>query len=385
MIKTFLLTIAFLTLAQTAFAASTVGTTRISTDSFPEFTFQIPIPGFDRTFNLCQTAADGKLECHGIARYISAIYRWLIGIAAVLAVLAIAWGGVQWLISRGESGKIQEARKVIGNAIIGLLLALGSYGILATIGKDYVTFKPIRIEQVDPLQLKLAELRQIPPTSSRATRAAKTTRTSLPTSMNKDIFTASCTLECNERGVAQGAQLEAVVSEKAGAYECGCKEKNTGALCQEPDTHLSKKSDCSDVCPVGNIIPPNEYVLSVKEKFAHNNSAGGVFYCCSCVVTPSPPLCGSRNGQQCCGITGGDLECGAGLYPVQKTTFAPENKCFCYSGNEGAVCNAEIGTGCASGLVCQKIKGTWVLGAASFITGDNSSLPSREDGECKRK
>ncbi|MEK7123007.1 MAG: pilin [Patescibacteria group bacterium] len=153
-IKTLLVVLAIFTFAFPAIAQTTVGSTRVSGGAFPDFTFQIPI-GDLKKITLCATDADGKLKCEGIGRYIAAIYQWLVGFAAVLAVLAVTWGGVQWLISRGESGKIEEARKIIGSAVIGLVLALGSYLLLTTIREDYVTFRPIRIEPIKEISLTM--------------------------------------------------------------------------------------------------------------------------------------------------------------------------------------------------------------------------------------
>lgn len=147
---------AFFVLTAPAFAQSTVGSTRISGSSgvIPEFFFQIPIGGL-RSIGLCETGSDGKLSCSGIATYIQAIYRFLVGFAAVLAVLALVFGGVRWLTSGGESGKIQEAQKIIGNSLIGLLIALGSYAILSTLGKQFVEYEPISIRVIKPIVLNI--------------------------------------------------------------------------------------------------------------------------------------------------------------------------------------------------------------------------------------
>lgn len=110
---------------------------------------QIPISGKDQ-IRVCVFE-----QCGGIGEYLKLAYNFLVGFAAVLAVLALTWGGVRWMLSGGESGKIQEARKVISNALIGLLLALGSYLILATLGKQFVEFQPITVRQVKNIVLNL--------------------------------------------------------------------------------------------------------------------------------------------------------------------------------------------------------------------------------------
>lgn len=117
---------------------------------------QIPV-GTTKSITVCRPTGS-FLSCNGIAEYISAIYRWAIGFAAVLAVLALTWGGIQWLTAGGESGKTQEAQKVIGNAIIGLLLALGSYTMLYAINPRLTQYDPLSIRRIEPVDLKLATL-----------------------------------------------------------------------------------------------------------------------------------------------------------------------------------------------------------------------------------
>lgn len=137
-------------------AAASVGSPSVSGGSgvIPEFFFQIPIGGL-RSVIVCETGSDGKLACPGIAKYVQVVYRFLVGFAAVLAVLALTWGGVRWLMSGGDSSAIQEAKKIMGNALIGLLLALGSYALLFTLGKQFVEYKPISIRRIQLIILNI--------------------------------------------------------------------------------------------------------------------------------------------------------------------------------------------------------------------------------------
>lgn len=118
---------------------------------------QIPIPtetGPRSSITVC----DASGICTGIAQYIAWIYRWLVGFAAVLAVLAMTWGGVRWLTSGGEESRVGEARKLISNAIAGLALALCSYLLLAAINIDLVRYKPLSVERISRIELKIKEL-----------------------------------------------------------------------------------------------------------------------------------------------------------------------------------------------------------------------------------
>lgn len=129
----------------------------------PDFNFQIPISGL-KSLTLCETGSGDSLSCPGIAKYIQVVYTFLVGFATVLAVLAVTWGGIQWLLSRGESSKIQEARKIIGNAIVGLLLTLGSYTILSVINPSLTQFSPLSITPILKIDLPIIAKNMAPGT-----------------------------------------------------------------------------------------------------------------------------------------------------------------------------------------------------------------------------
>lgn len=84
-----------------------------------------------------------------LAEYFSMIYKYLIGAAGILAGIMITIGGVQWLLAAGEAPKIAAAKKRITDALIGLVLVLGSYTVLYSINPDLVTFKNLKVKLVD--------------------------------------------------------------------------------------------------------------------------------------------------------------------------------------------------------------------------------------------
>ncbi len=141
----------WLLLSPLGFAVSAAGSPSITTSTsvIPDFTFQIPIG--------TTTSISGADITSGkaIAFYINTFYPWLVAFAAVLAVLAFTYAGVLWLIAGGDAGKVTESKKVMGSALIGLLLALGSYTFLAMLGSDFVNFKPIRVKPITPIALSL--------------------------------------------------------------------------------------------------------------------------------------------------------------------------------------------------------------------------------------
>ncbi len=71
-------------------------------------------------------------------QYISGMFMLIIGIAGVLAVIMIIVGGVKYMTTDAMGAK-SDAKKTIQNAIFGLLLALGAWIILYSIGGDRLT------------------------------------------------------------------------------------------------------------------------------------------------------------------------------------------------------------------------------------------------------
>jgi hypothetical protein len=73
-----------------------------------------------------------------LSTYIPGLFKLLIALAGALAIIMIVIGGVQYLSTDAISGK-SEGKERIENAIIGLLLAIGSYIILNTINPGILT------------------------------------------------------------------------------------------------------------------------------------------------------------------------------------------------------------------------------------------------------
>ncbi len=89
--------------------------------------------------------------------YLTAIYKVGIILAAVLAVLMIVIGGIQYMSAAGNVGSVESAKETIWQAILGLLLVLGSYLILSAINPDLLkmeiggaTLNPTRTAPTTP-------------------------------------------------------------------------------------------------------------------------------------------------------------------------------------------------------------------------------------------
>lgn len=103
----------------------------------PTVNLNVQLPGFA-----------SKEFSGGINSYIKAIVALLIYLAAFLSLFMIVWGGFKWLWGAGSEELIGSAKKTIINAIMGLLLALGSYLILQIINPhltDFTGIQPIKL------------------------------------------------------------------------------------------------------------------------------------------------------------------------------------------------------------------------------------------------
>lgn len=109
---------------------------------------QIPIPGME-PFQASVPDSLGSISNSWIAEYIVAIYRYGIGIIGIVAMIAIAYGGIRRVVSMGNPGSISESKAWINSGLAGLALGLGSYMMLSMINTDLVNFKNITIDSIE--------------------------------------------------------------------------------------------------------------------------------------------------------------------------------------------------------------------------------------------
>lgn len=69
-----------------------------------------------------------------ISEIITSFINWLLGISLGLAILVLVYGGIVYITSAG-SDRIEDAKKTITYAVLGILVIGISYSIVATIVK----------------------------------------------------------------------------------------------------------------------------------------------------------------------------------------------------------------------------------------------------------
>ena len=129
---------------------------------------QINIPGikmFDTNKYPC-TKKEGKIDpttafqisTDSIALLVGGVYKFVVGIAAIAAVIVMMAGGYVWLFAGGNASKVGEAKSLIGSAVLGLFLALGSYMILYLINPELTNLKSLDdITVIDPISVSGVE------------------------------------------------------------------------------------------------------------------------------------------------------------------------------------------------------------------------------------
>lgn len=123
-----------------------------------EAKLQIPIPGFQVSEQIARTDPEtGLLASDLLPQYISAIYSYLVGFASLFATALIMYGGMKWIFAGGDSGKISKAKEVIQHAVIGLVLALGSYLVLYTLNPALVDFNALQLTKVERVLVNVDE------------------------------------------------------------------------------------------------------------------------------------------------------------------------------------------------------------------------------------
>ena len=106
--------------------------------------------GVEFTTPNCSVGSDGKSQCeiNWLGVYLTAIYNYALKFGGILAAMMLMAGGLFWLISGGDPGKIKQAKNIISGSLIGLALLFSSYLILEQINPELVVFKPITLGRV---------------------------------------------------------------------------------------------------------------------------------------------------------------------------------------------------------------------------------------------
>ena len=57
------------------------------------------------------------------------IIKWILAFLGLLLVILIIYAGLKWMTAMGNDEKVKDSKKIIVNAVIGLIIVLAAYGI----------------------------------------------------------------------------------------------------------------------------------------------------------------------------------------------------------------------------------------------------------------
>jgi hypothetical protein len=97
------------------------------------FSAIIPVAVFANNFVDPPNGTIDNLTADDVARIVINIRNWFAGIVMIIAVAAVLVAGVLFMFAGGDDNKVKLAKKVLKNAIIGIVVALFAYGIVGLI------------------------------------------------------------------------------------------------------------------------------------------------------------------------------------------------------------------------------------------------------------
>lgn len=99
-------------------------------------------PTFADTINPCPQGSSFSALCNNTDRFeankvIQTAVSLLLLAAVLIALFFLIFGGIKWILSGGDKGKVDAARGTIVGAIIGLVIALAAFFVLNLVAKVF--------------------------------------------------------------------------------------------------------------------------------------------------------------------------------------------------------------------------------------------------------
>lgn len=122
-----------------------------------------PIPGLTSITDQGSAARSTNL-----ADFFNSLYKYLIGLAATLAIIQIIWGGISIASNQDDVSKIMDDKGKIYNAIFGLVLVLSPVLVFSIINPNILNLSL----NLPPIDLKVTPLSTPGPAPTRTTSSS---------------------------------------------------------------------------------------------------------------------------------------------------------------------------------------------------------------------
>ena len=76
-------------------------------------------------------------SCSEIGDILGGLYKFGVAIAGISALIILSWGGIKYMVSGAAPSQLNEATKMMFNALYGLVVIILSYLVLYTINPDF--------------------------------------------------------------------------------------------------------------------------------------------------------------------------------------------------------------------------------------------------------
>lgn len=93
----------------------------------------IEIPGLEKT---AQTAGIAHTP-QSPEMAVTQIVQWVLSFVGVLFLVLMIWGGFKWMTAAGNQENINQAQKIVGAAVVGLIIVLSAYMITTYLGTTF--------------------------------------------------------------------------------------------------------------------------------------------------------------------------------------------------------------------------------------------------------
>ncbi len=123
---------------------------------FKDVVLGVTIPSLHFSAPPTEVDEEGNIYIPWFGEYIKAVYNFAVATISIVAVVVIIIQGAVIITSAGGPTK-QQGYKRITQAVIGLLIAWGSYVVLYTINPNLTTFRSLKIQFIpeSPLHIEL--------------------------------------------------------------------------------------------------------------------------------------------------------------------------------------------------------------------------------------
>jgi len=194
----------------------------VSANAALDYTPLEPIPGFESTDT-------STLE--GFLRGLYLFVMWTVGIAAMFMIMI---GGFWYLTSAGNTSRTGEAKKIITNALIGLLVALVTWLLLYVINPDFVN---VDLRSLEAIHISSEEGLQYPddPNAPPAPPGSDTPRPPGPVGgqcAGMDMQAAIYSSQCNDAAPAVLALISCIEEQVPDAQISSISDDQGFTYCQ---------------------------------------------------------------------------------------------------------------------------------------------------------